>query len=299
MSMIDEIYGGTVGTQMASNKPVFELIHVNDIRPNKLNFFHIYDEEVQALANEIERENVNNGRVYYQEDSDGKHYTLIGGETRYRALLLLYNEGRHDGMFPMYIVRKPESEVEELSMIMGDNHQRYLSEEDKRVIIQNYEKVYEHYKQKDKELDRQIKSAENPLQAELLEEKRCIQKGTSKRDWIVTKTNFINRDGTNISGRQVQKYLTGEFSGKEQKKEPAKKPKEKATSESTNAIKEVLKAVKQHLVDVTDAGINITEKKLTITYANIYDLDRILGALKDDEELNHITSSFIRAERSK
>lgn len=129
-----------------------------------------------------------------------------------------------------------------------------------------------------------------------MEEKRCIQKGTSKRDWIATKTNFINRDGTNISGRQVQKYLTGEFSGKEQKKEPAKKPKEKATSESTNAM---LKAVKQHLVDVTDAGINITEKKLTITYANIYDLDRILGALKEDEELNHITSSFIRAERSK
>ena len=68
MSMIDEIYGGTVGTQMASNKPVFELIHVNDIRPNKLNFFHIYDEEVQALANEIERENVNNGRVYRSEE---------------------------------------------------------------------------------------------------------------------------------------------------------------------------------------------------------------------------------------
>ena len=196
MSMIDEIYDGTVGEQMASKKPVFELIHVNDIRPNKLNFFHIYDEEVQALANEIERENVNNGRVYYQEDSDGKHYTLIGGETRYRALLLLYKEGRHDGMFPMYIVRKPESEVEEMAMIMGDNHQRYLSEEDKRVIIQNYEKVYEHYKQKDKELDRQIKSAGSPLQVELLEEKRCIQKGTSKRDWIATKTNFINRDGT-------------------------------------------------------------------------------------------------------
>lgn len=297
MSMIDEIYDGrTVGAQMASNKPVFKLIHVKDIRPNKLNFFHIYDEEVQALANEIERENVNNGRVYFQEDTDGKHYTLIGGETRYRALLLLYQEGRHDGMFPMYIVRKPESEVEEMAMIMGDNHQRYLSEDDKRVIIQNYEKVYEHYKIKDKELDRQIKSAD-PLRAELLEEKRYIQKGTSKRDWIAMKTNFINRDGTNISGRQVQKYLTGEFSGKEPKKEPAKK--QKTASGTTDAIKEILKEVKQHIIDVTDAGVTISEKKLTITYANIFDLDRILIALKEDEELNHLTTAFIRAERSK
>lgn len=295
--MIDEIYDGrTVGAQMASNKPVFKLIHVKDIRPNKLNFFHIYDEEVQALANEIERENVNNGRVYFQEDTDGKHYTLIGGETRYRALLLLYQEGRHDGMFPMYIVRKPESEVEEMAMIMGDNHQRYLSEDDKRVIIQNYEKVYEHYKIKDKELDRQIKSAD-PLRAELLEEKRYIQKGTSKRDWIAMKTNFINRDGTNISGRQVQKYLTGEFSGKEPKKEPAKK--QKTASGTTDAIKEILKEVKQHIIDVTDAGVTISEKKLTITYANIFDLDRILIALKEDEELNHLTTAFIRAERSK
>lgn len=295
--MIDEIYDGrTVGAQMASNKPVFKLIHVKDIRPNKLNFFHIYDEEVQALANEIERENVNNGRVYFQEDTDGKHYTLIGGETRYRALLLLYQEGRHDGMFPMYIVRKPESEVEEMAMIMGDNHQRYLSEDDKRVIIQNYEKVYEHYKIKDKELDRQIKSAD-PLRAELLEEKRYIQKGTSKRDWIAMKTNFINRDGTNISGRQVQKYLTGEFSGKEPKKEPAKK--QKTASGTTDAIKEILKEVKQHIIDVTDAGVTISEKKLTITYANIFDLDRILIALKEDEYLNHLTTAFIRAERSK
>lgn len=295
--MIDEIYDGrTVGAQMASNKPVFKLIHVKDIRPNKLNFFHIYDEEVQALANEIERENVNNGRVYFQEDTDGKHYTLIGGETRYRALLLLYQEGRHDGMFPMYIVRKPESEVEEMAMIMGDNHQRYLSEDDKRVIIQNYEKVYEHYKIKDKELDRQIKSAD-PLRAELLEEKRYIQKGTSKRDWIAMKTNFINRDGTNISGRQVQKYLTGEFSEKEPKKEPAKK--QKIASGTTDAIKEILKEVKQHIIDVTDAGVTISEKKLTITYANIFDLDRILIALKEDEELNHLTTAFIRAERSK
>ncbi len=297
MSMLEEIYTGTVGEQMASNKPTFDFIHVNDIRPNKLNFFHIYDEEVRSLANEIERENVNNGRVYYQEDDDGKHYTLIGGETRYRALLLLYKEGRHDGMFPMYVVRKPETEAEEMAMIMGDNHQRYLSEDDKRVIIQNYEKVYEHYKQKDKELDRQIKATDNPFQAELLEEKRYLQKGISKRDWIATKTNFVNRDGSNISGRQVQKYLTGEFSGKEQKKESAKK--QKTASGTTDAIKEILKDVKQHIIDVTDAGVTISEKKLTITYANIFDLDRILIALKEDEELNHITTAFIRAERSK
>lgn len=43
---------------------------------------------------------------------------------------------------------------------MSDNHQRNFSEEDKRIIIQNYEKIYKYHKLKDKELDKAIKNAE-------------------------------------------------------------------------------------------------------------------------------------------
>ena len=67
---------------------------------------------------------------------------------------------------------------------MSDNHQRNFSEEDKRIIIQNYEKIYNYHKLKDKELDKAIKNAENPMQVTILEEQRRIPKGMEKRDWI-------------------------------------------------------------------------------------------------------------------
>ena len=155
MSLLSEFEAtpqkGTVGSHMRKNKQQIEMIHINDIRPNKINFFHINEEDVKSLADELEKNGVNNGRVYYQEGEDGKHYTLIGGETRYHALNLLFQEGKHDGMFPMYVIEQtPEDEISELELIMSDNHQRNFSEEDKRIIIQNYEKIYKYHKLKDK-----------------------------------------------------------------------------------------------------------------------------------------------------
>lgn len=279
----------SVGDQLKKNTHHIQLIHINDIRPNSLNFFHIFDEEVKALAYELEKRGVNNGRVYYEDVGDGKHYTLVGGETRYRALCLLYKEGKHDGLFPMYIVEKPEDEIEEVEMIMGDNHQRFLSEDDKRIIIQNYEKIYEYYKEKDKKLDKQIAKATNSAQIEYLEEKREIPKGMSKRDWIATKTKFTNRNGTNITGRQVQQYLTGKYSGKSSVRQ-------KQSSEQS-VEQEVLNKLKRYLVNLIDTNISISSTKLTIQFANIYDLHRILQILKEDEHLDVITSAYVRKNR--
>ena len=285
---------GTVGSHMRKNKKQIEMIHINDIRPNKLNFFHINEEDVKSLADELEKNGVNNGRVYYQEGEDGKHYTLIGGETRYHALNLLFQEGKHDGMFPMYVIEQtPEDEISELELIMSDNHQRNFSEEDKRIIIQNYEKIYKYHKLKDKELDKAIKNAENPMQVTILEEQRRIPKGMEKRDWIAQKTGFTNRNGTPLTGRQIQTYLTGEFSGKAQET----KPKEKVVSQEELEQKEVLGTLKKYLVEITDAKISITPTKLSIGYANLYDLNRILQTLKTDNELDHITKTYLKTKR--
>lgn len=285
---------GTVGSHMRKNKQQIEMIHINDIRPNKLNFFHINEEDVKSLADELEKNGVNNGRVYYQEGEDGKHYTLIGGETRYHALNLLFQEGKHDGMFPMYVIEQtPEDEISELELIMSDNHQRNFSEEDKRIIIQNYEKIYKYHKLKDKELDKAIKNAENPMQVTILEEQRRIPKGMEKRDWIAQKTGFTNRNGTPLTGRQIQTYLTGEFSGKAQET----KPKEKVVSQEELEQKEVLGTLKKYLVEITDAKISITPTKLSIGYANLYDLNRILQTLKTDNELDHITKTYLKTKR--
>lgn len=295
MSLLDEftIERGSVGKHMEKSSRHIQMIHINDIRPNPLNAFHIYTEEVESLAQELEKRGVNNGRVYYDDLHDGKHYTLIGGETRYRALCYLYENGRHDGIFPMYVVEKPTTKEEELAMIMGDNNQRYLSEEDKRMIIQNYEQIYEYYKKLDKELDNQIEQAENQAKKDYLEEQRHLPKGISKRDWIASKTRFTNRNGTNISGRQVQKYLTGEFSGK--KKDNSKETdKKKENAEE----KEILNRLKNHLIHLTDASITVSSTKLTISYANIYDLNRVLQAIKSDNYLDYITNTFIKTKRS-
>lgn len=50
MSLLSEFEAtpqkGTVGSHMRKNKQQIEMIHINDIRPNKLNFFHINEEDV-------------------------------------------------------------------------------------------------------------------------------------------------------------------------------------------------------------------------------------------------------------
>ena len=53
MSLLSEFEAtpqkGTVGSHMGKNKQQIEMIHINDIRPNKLNFFHINEEDVKSL----------------------------------------------------------------------------------------------------------------------------------------------------------------------------------------------------------------------------------------------------------
>jgi len=61
--------------------------------------------------------------------------------------------------------------------------------------------------------------------------------------------------------------------------------------------KEVLGTLKKYLVEITDAKISITPTKLSIGYANLYDLNRILQTLKTDNELDHITKTYLKTKR--
>ena len=61
------------------------------------------------------------------------------------------------------------------------------------------------------------------MQVTILEEQRRIPKGMEKRDWIAQKTGFTNRNGTPLTGRQIQTYLTGEFQEKHKKQNQKKK----------------------------------------------------------------------------
>lgn len=73
---------------------------------------------------------------------------IAWGHTRYKALEKLFNEGKHDGMFPLQIVEAPKDEMEEIDRILSDNRQRNLSEEDKRKIVQHFNLLYDEYKKR-------------------------------------------------------------------------------------------------------------------------------------------------------
>ena len=68
-------------------------VHIDDIRVNPNNDYEINEDEVISLSLSIEKYGqLHNGVVYEDEGEDGKNYTLISGEKRYRAIKLLFQE---------------------------------------------------------------------------------------------------------------------------------------------------------------------------------------------------------------
>lgn len=120
--------------------------HVSEIRPNELNHYHIDNEEIIALAETIKRDGqLENGLVYIDEESeDGKKYTLIGGERRWRALTYLFENGLKDGMYDIVVLPKPKNIVEEKRLIRNANRQRVKTEEDVYLEIIDAEKEYDY-----------------------------------------------------------------------------------------------------------------------------------------------------------
>lgn len=127
-------------------------VHVNDIRENPNNKFHITEEKVRALAYSIaNKEQLHNILLYEDDLGDGKHYTLISGETRYRAILFLFSNNTnekilHNGFLDAVIVDKPQTELEERLMIVEANNQRDMTLEDYYFTIKTYEEEYNELK---------------------------------------------------------------------------------------------------------------------------------------------------------
>ena len=63
-------------------------INVEDVRPNPMNMYHFEDEVIDSLANSIKKYGQLENATVYEDTSknDGCKYTLIGGESRYRAI---------------------------------------------------------------------------------------------------------------------------------------------------------------------------------------------------------------------
>ncbi len=116
-------------------------INVEDVRPNPMNMYHFEDEVIDSLANSIKKYGQLENATVYEDTSknDGCKYTLIGGESRYRAIISLVEKGEHEGNFNVTVVDKPNENDDELEMLLHDNIQRHKT---KKTMIKEIE-LYE------------------------------------------------------------------------------------------------------------------------------------------------------------
>lgn len=121
-------------------------IHINDIRENDKNDYQINEDEVNALALSIKTYGLLHNVVVYREESafDNKHYTLISGAKRFRAVSLLYADGQHDGYIDATIDEKNENEIVEQDKINAANLYRRPSHETLYKEIKQKESYYEY-----------------------------------------------------------------------------------------------------------------------------------------------------------
>lgn len=99
-------------------------VHVDEIRANPNNIYPMSD--VEELAEQILQigEQITPGEAYLDDKGDDKRFTLTSGERRYRAISLLYQQKRHDGMMDLIIVEKPKDRWSEYRRIRAANIHR-------------------------------------------------------------------------------------------------------------------------------------------------------------------------------
>lgn len=111
----------------------FEKISVTDIRPNPRNFYRESEDEdeyVEAMAQLIqENGQESNGVVFEQSGEDGKHYTLLSGERRLKAITKNFEEGKGDGLMDVKVVPRPQDDMDEYLRLIRNNAQRNKSKQ--------------------------------------------------------------------------------------------------------------------------------------------------------------------------
>ena len=124
-------------------------ISVSKIRVNPVNFYAENDDEeiyVDQMADLIEEWGQDVNAVVYLDDSqdDGKTYTLLSGERRFKAISKLFDQNQGDGMIHVKIVDKPESMDSEMLQIITKNANRNKSKEVREHEVQILSEIWQH-----------------------------------------------------------------------------------------------------------------------------------------------------------
>ena len=199
-------------------------INVEDVRPNPMNMYHFEDEVIDSLANSIKKYGQLENATVYEDTSknDGCKYTLIGGESRYRAIISLVEKGEHEGNFNVTVVDKPNENDDELEMLLHDNIQRHKTKKTMIKEIELYEEIYK----------RMVEKGQRPAgeKRELIGNKV----GISGRNVDRLKKEFLEQPSTDNSNNQIEREITNK--------------------DINNAIRRNVKALKKTVKMMEDKG---------------------------------------------
>ena len=237
----------------------FQKVHVKDIRPNVNNFYaHIDDNDEEQYVSDMAKQlkeygQDSNAVVYYDiSPNDGKKYTLLAGERRWKAASLNWESGIGDGMVQVKIIEKPEDETQELLRIISNNSQRDKSKDVRKAEIDALEFCWQDLKE------------------------RGLQPPGKKRDWIA---QFIG-----LSPRRVQDYLSTPSSESLSVQEDAVdfEVPEDTQEELTSAELDTLKTIQNNLKESIGRKVKIS-KKCAITFypQNNHDMEDLFTILDD------------------
>lgn len=199
-------------------------INVEDVRPNPMNMYHFEDEVIDSLANSIKKYGQLENATVYEDTSknDGCKYTLIGGESRYRAIISLVEKGEHEGNFNVTVVDKQNENDDELEMLLHDNIQRHKTKKTMIKEIELYEEIYK----------RMVEKGQRPAG----EKREWIgnKVGISGRNVDRLKKEFLEQPSTDNSNNQIEREITNK--------------------DINNAIRRNVKALKKTVKMMEDKG---------------------------------------------
>lgn len=199
-------------------------INVEDVRPNPMNMYHFEDEVIDSLANSIKKYGQLENATVYEDTSknDGCKYTLIGGESRYRAIISLVEKGEHEGNFNVTVADKPNENDDELEMLLHDNIQRHKTKKTMIKEIELYEEIYK----------RMVEKGQRPAG----EKREWIgnKVGISGRNVDRLKKEFLEQPSTDNSNNQIEREITNK--------------------DINNAIRRNVKALKKTVKMMEDKG---------------------------------------------
>lgn len=116
-----------------------KMIEVDDIQPNKDNFYEMA--EIEELAEDIERQGLMS--VLVATAAENGKYKLISGHRRLAAIKLLIDEGRRKSTtVPCYVKSAKSSEETQLDLIMLNATQRTYTSADTMREYEELERIF-------------------------------------------------------------------------------------------------------------------------------------------------------------